>query len=74
MATSASEWVRFFEDASIPKAAAAEYAVAFCENRISKQMLGDLNKAGLHFLSTNGTYVIIFKIFLPQNSAKNWRF
>jgi len=42
--TAPSEWVKFFEDAKIPKADATKYGVSFAENRISMNMLGDLNK------------------------------
>jgi hypothetical protein len=42
--TAPSEWVQFFEDANIPKEDATKYGVSFAENRISMNMLGDLNK------------------------------
>ena len=42
--TSTSEWIHFFEEAGIPGNVAASYAVAFSENRMSFNILGDLNK------------------------------
>ena len=49
---STSEWNQFFLDAKIPRDIAAEYAIRFRENRISFDMLMDLNKVkiDLHFL------------------------
>lgn len=39
-----SEWISFFKDAGIPAGPAVNYAVTFVDNRISKNMLLDLNK------------------------------
>ncbi|KAL3865616.1 hypothetical protein ACJMK2_042988 [Sinanodonta woodiana] len=39
-----SYWIQFFKDADIPVADAADYAVIFSDNRISKENLIDLNK------------------------------
>ena len=49
--SSTSKWNRFFLDAKIPKDIAAKYAIRFQENRISFDMLMDLNKVkiDLHF-------------------------
>ena len=47
--TAPSEWVKFFEDANIPTADATKYGVSFAENRISMNMLGDLNKVIIFF-------------------------
>jgi len=41
---SKSEWNNFFLDAKIPKDVAARYAVNFYKNRMSFEMLADLNK------------------------------
>ena len=41
---STREWITFFQDARIPRSAAAQYAMTFTENRISMDMLMDLNK------------------------------
>jgi len=41
---SKSEWNDFFLDAKIPKDVAARYAVNFYKNRMSFDMLADLNK------------------------------
>ncbi|XP_018420564.1 PREDICTED: uncharacterized protein C19orf47 homolog [Nanorana parkeri] len=39
-----SEWIGFFKEAGIPAGPAVNYAVTFVDNRISKNMLLDLNK------------------------------
>ncbi|XP_077338677.1 uncharacterized protein C19orf47 homolog [Lithobates pipiens] len=39
-----SEWISFFKEAGIPAGPAVNYAVTFVDNRISKNMLLDLNK------------------------------
>lgn len=39
-----SEWIGFFKEAGIPAGPAVNYAVAFVDNRIQKNMLLDLNK------------------------------
>jgi len=41
---SKNEWNDFFLDAKIPKDVAARYAVNFYKNRMSFEMLADLNK------------------------------
>ena len=45
MEVTAEEWMCFFQEARIPRTAAAQYAMTFIENRISMDMLLDLNKA-----------------------------
>ena len=45
---SKSEWNEFFLDAKIPKDIAARYAVNFYKNRMSFDMLADLNKVKFH--------------------------
>lgn len=49
---STKEWNNFFLDAGIPKTVAARYAVTFSDNRMSFEMLMDLNKVStcLHFV------------------------
>ena len=42
---STREWISFFQEARIPRSAAAQYAMTFTENRITMDMLMDLNKA-----------------------------
>ena len=44
MEGTAKEWICFFQEARIPRTAAAQYAMTFVENRISMDMLLDLNK------------------------------
>ena len=39
-----SDWLQFLLEAGIPASQAANYAVSFVENRIEKDMLGDLDK------------------------------
>ena len=60
--TAPSEWVKFFEDANIPKADATKYGVSFAENRISMNMLGDLNKVNKipFFLNLNSSFKCAF--------------
>ena len=58
---SKSEWNEFFLDAKIPKDIAARYAVNFYKNRMSFDMLADLNKVKFH----------IFLYFLTL-SCTNW--
>ena len=41
---SKERWVEFFTEARIPPGAAKQYAKAFDDNRISTDMLMDLNK------------------------------
>ena len=41
---STREWTNFFQEAQIPRSAAAQYAMTFAENRITMDMLMDLNK------------------------------
>jgi hypothetical protein len=42
--TSPLEWVKFFEGAEIPRVSALEYAVTFADQRMSFDMLTDLDK------------------------------
>ena len=44
---SKERWVEFFTEARIPPGAAKQYAKAFDDNRISTDMLMDLNKVVL---------------------------
>ena len=44
---STREWNNFFIDAGIPKNVAAQYAAVFNTNRMSFEMLMDLNKVSL---------------------------
>ncbi|XP_031617095.1 uncharacterized protein C19orf47 homolog [Contarinia nasturtii] len=44
MVASANSWVKFFQSAGVPSAAAATYAHIFYENRMDLDMLTDLNK------------------------------
>ena len=55
---SKNEWNSFFLDAKIPKDVAAKYAVNFYRNRMSFEMLPDLNKVSKHldFFDMYGTY------------------
>ena len=46
--TAPSEWVTFFEEAGIPHSVATKYGVSFSENRISMNMLGDLDKVSYY--------------------------
>ena len=39
-----SFWIKFFTDAGVPAGDAANYAVTFTDNRISRAMLTDLTK------------------------------
>ena len=64
MATAAT-WSRFFLEAGIPAAAAAQYAVSFVENRISMDMLMELNKVGNSLL----LYLHV-KGFFPRDGAR----
>ena len=47
---STREWNNFFIDAGIPKNVAAQYAAVFNTNRMSFEMLMDLNKVSLFLL------------------------
>ena len=47
---SKTEWNEFFLDAKIPKDVAARYAVNFYKNRMSFDMLSDLNKVNFRIL------------------------
>ena len=47
---STREWITFFQDARIPRSAAAQYAMTFTENRISMDMLMDLNKVRAYYV------------------------
>lgn len=44
MEVTTREWISFFQEARIPRTAAAQYAMTFVENRITMDMLLDLNK------------------------------
>ena len=50
---SKSEWNNFFMDAKIPKDVAARYAVNFYKNRMSFEMLADLNKVNIYIFRFN---------------------
>ncbi len=52
---SSSDWRRFFAEACIPAAAAEQYATNFAENRISMDMLLELNK---DYLRDLGIFVL----------------
>ncbi len=54
-AMSSSDWRRFFAEAGIPAAAAEQYATNFAENRISMDMLLELNK---DYLRDLGIFVL----------------
>ena len=43
-----SFWIGFFKEAGIPAGDAANYAVTFSDNRITRSMLLDLNKEYLN--------------------------
>ena len=43
-----SYWIKFFEDSGIPAGEATNYAITFTDNRISPDMLLDLNKEYLN--------------------------
>ena len=47
---STKEWSKFFMDAGIPKTDAAQYAAVFNSNRMTFEMLMDLNKVLLQFI------------------------
>ncbi len=53
--TSSTDWKRFFLEAGIPAAASEQYAVNFAENRISMDMLLELNK---DYLRDLGIFVL----------------
>ena len=52
MEVTTREWISFFQEARIPRTAAAQYAMTFVENRITMDMLLDLNKASIFFYGT----------------------
>ena len=52
MEVTTREWISFFQEARIPRTAAAQYAMTFVENRITMDMLLDLNKASTKLLSS----------------------
>ncbi|KAG8448765.1 hypothetical protein GDO86_015721 [Hymenochirus boettgeri] len=58
-----SEWINFFKEAGIPAGPAVNYAVAFVDNRIQKNMLLDLNKEIMNELgiSAVGDVIAILK-------------
>ncbi|GMS80415.1 hypothetical protein PENTCL1PPCAC_2590 [Pristionchus entomophagus] len=58
-----SEWARFFTLASIPDGIAARYAASFAKNRVTREMLGDLDKETLIDLgvTTVGDQIAIMK-------------
>nr|XP_002124334.1 uncharacterized protein LOC100186081 isoform X2 [Ciona intestinalis] len=39
-----STWIGFFKDAGIPSGLDMKYAILFCDHRIQKEILGDLNR------------------------------
>jgi len=49
--TSPVDWVKFFEGAEIPHVTALEYAVTFADQRISFDMLADLDKVSQSMLT-----------------------
>ena len=64
--TSTSEWIKFFEAAGIPSSISLTYAVAFHDNRISLNILGDLNKVCTKTLKSHLTkfkLLIINRLF-----------
>lgn len=44
MTSMSAAWVKFFKDAGIPPDLSAKYAVMFCDHRIQKDMLADLDR------------------------------
>ena len=52
MEVTTREWISFFQEARIPRTAAAQYAMTFVENRITMDMLLDLNKVSTICLSS----------------------
>ena len=65
---STREWNNFFIDAGIAKNVAAQYAAVFNTNRMSFEMLMDLNKVSLLSLH-NVTFMISGKI--QHNYSRN---
>ena len=66
---SKSEWNEFFLDAKIPKDIAVRYAVNFYKNRMSFDMLADLNKVKFHifFVSPYIDYHVQIGIHVLKN-------
>ena len=58
---STREWITFFQDARIPRSAAAQYAMTFTENRISMDMLMDLNKVRAYY-----AYMCMDRLFILE--------
>ncbi|XP_031564183.1 uncharacterized protein C19orf47 homolog [Actinia tenebrosa] len=44
MTSEVPKWLSFFKEAGIPPSVASNYAIAFCDNRIQKDMLPELTK------------------------------
>ena len=59
MEVTTREWISFFQEARIPRTAAAQYAMTFVENRITMDMLLDLNKVSTCKIVFVGTFLVI---------------
>ena len=62
MEVTTREWISFFQEARIPRTAAAQYAMTFVENRITMDMLLDLNK-----VSTSTCKIVFEGTFFESN-------
>ncbi|CAH0746920.1 unnamed protein product [Bemisia tabaci] len=69
------KWINFFNDAGIPSSAAATYALIFSENRISQDMLLDLDREVLKEMGiqTMGDVISILKHarFVYEKTARD---